>query len=359
MKKIGMVLVMSILFIATASAYNPPKNGEGFMEFATPKLLSGTLSTAGGALFTISPESIVINPAITATEQRTDLNLAYTALFSGNDLSLSRYGNIIQTAILIPSKLYIFTGMINYTSVGFEEMNLSNSLNVKAALSKQITDKLDVGLGVNLGFLFTADFDWALSANLGGLYKWGDLGFIKDFRIGASLNNLGKAYKSYTISSLLFSEEYAYAPTGFPNFCDIRLGVAGQLITTDVVKLGMSLDFETPLFQNFIFSLGLNFAFKDMFYLTVLEKINLTELSRGHAHYIPAVGLSYKFRFNVKNIKYIEDNDWSQSEMRVSAAYKNIYQTVNAVSADVDITLGLKDDKPPVIQLWNDEGDEE
>ena len=50
----------------------------------------------------------------------------------------------------------------------------------------------------------------------------------------------------------------------------------------------------------------------------------------------------------------MKKNDWNESEMRLSAAYKNVYETVNAISADVDITLGLKDETPPVIQLWEE-----
>ena len=66
------------------------------------------------------------------------------------------------------------------------------------------------------------------------------------------------------------------------------------------------------------------------------------------------IGISYKFRFNVNNVAYLDRNDWNESEMRLSAAYKNVYETVNAISADVDITLGLKDETPPVIQLWEE-----
>jgi hypothetical protein len=50
----------------------------------------------------------------------------------------------------------------------------------------------------------------------------------------------------------------------------------------------------------------------------------------------------------------IKKNDWGESEMQVSTAYKNVYKTVNAISADVDIALGLKDETPPVIQLWEE-----
>mgnify|MGYP003475152647 CR=1 FL=1 len=104
MKKIGFLFIFSMLVCTTVSAYNPPVNGESFMEYATPKLLSGSLSTAGGGIFTASPEAIVLNPALTATEQRADLNLAYTALFSTSSISKemnSVYGNIIQSSIFL------------------------------------------------------------------------------------------------------------------------------------------------------------------------------------------------------------------------------------------------------------------
>lgn len=353
MRKIKFLIFFTVLISLEVFAYNPPVNGETFFEYATPKLLSGTLSTAGGGIFTMSPESIVLNPAITAKEQRTDLNLSYTAFISGNELSRNMsnyYGNIVQTAILIPSKWFIFTGVVNFTSVNFAEMDLGSSLNIKANLSKEITEILDVGFGVNGGFLFGNYFDWSLSANVGALVRLGDLGFLKDFRIGASVNNLGKVFSNTTEISSVVVENLT---SPFPSFGYIRAGVSAMFVSTDVVKLGMSLDVETPWFQNILFSAALNFTIKDQLFISVQEKVNMYELVNNYSHYLPSIGISYKFRFNVNNA-YLKKNDWNESEMQLSAAYKNVYETVNAISADVDITLGLKDETPPVIQLWEE-----
>lgn len=354
MKKIGISLIFTMLFCSTVSAYNPPINGETFFEYASPKLLSGTLSTAGGGIFTMSPESIVLNPAITATEQRTNLNLSYTALISGNEVSKANnkaYGNIFQSSILIPSKLYIFTGLVNFTSVNFAEMNLGSSLNLKANLSKEITEGLDVGLGLNVGFLFGDYFDWALSANIGTLFKLGDLGFLKDFRIGASINNLGKVFTNTNAIRPVILDDVA---SPFPSLGYIRIGAAALFVSTDIMKLGMSFDLETPFFQNLLISAAIDFSVKDQLFITIQEKINICELANEYVHFIPSIGISYKFRFNVNNVAYLDRNDWNESEMQVSTAYKNAYDTVNAISADVDITLGLKDETPPVIQLWEE-----
>ena len=350
MKKIG-ILITLLSLCSVLSAYNPPVNGESIFEYSTPKLLSGATSTAGGGIFSPCAESIIINPAITAAEQRVNLSLVYTAMFTTNDLSSKKYGNIIQSSILIPSKLFVFTGLVNFTSVNFAEMALGSTLNVKANLSKEITDKLDVGIGVNGGFKFGDYSDWALSANLGALYTLGDVGFLKDIRFGASVNNLGKGYsKTQDIRPLKLDGK----ASSFPSLCYIRMGAAAMFVSTENIKLGMSLDFETPLFQNLIISSGINFSIKDQFFVNVQEKINVKELANSYSNFIPSIGISYKFRFNVNNVAYLDKNDWNENEMRISAAYKNVYDTVNAISSDVDITLGLKDETPPEIKLWEE-----
>ena len=354
MKKIVFLFILSMFVCTTVSAYNPPVNGESFMEYATPKLLSGSLSTAGGGIFTASPEAIVLNPALTATEQRTDLNLAYTALFSTSSISKemnSVYGNIIQSSILMPSKWFVFTGLVNFTSAKFSEMYLGNSLNIKANLAKPITDKLDVGLGVNVGFLFGV-FDWALSANVGALYRIGDLGFLKDFRIGASVSNLGKVF---TNTNSIRPVKFGTETSPFPTFAYFRVGASALFVSTETIKLGLSVDFETPLFQNLLISTGLNFSVKDCFFVSVQEKINFKELANDYVHFIPSIGLSYKFKFNINNVEYFDNKDWNKNEMRISTAYKTVYETINAISADVDITLGLKDETAPEIMLWDEE----
>ena len=70
---------------------------------------------------------------------------------------------------------------------------------------------------------------------------------------------------------------------------------------------------------------------------------------------IPSVGFIFKFSFNVKNNQYLESNGWSQSEMSVSAGYKNLYKTIHGISAGADVDLGMKDNEPPEISLWDKE----
>lgn len=352
MKKIASIMLLTAFFAASLAAYNPPVGGEDFCLLASPGNLSGANSVTGGALFDAGAESLIVNPALTANEQRVNLNVGYTFMYSGNQLNSSKIGSAFQTGILIPFKLYIFSGYVNGTFSPFAEMNLENSLNAKAGLSKEINDKLYVGLGVSGGYAwkFNGDNDWSLCADVGAIYRFGTLGFIRDFRIAASALDLGKTYKVNRLGN-----DITAASTAYPTFVTLKAGIAGTLVENDMIKLGLSIDATTPCFQNFILDANAQLAFKDTFFISIGEKFNLMETIKGHSSFIPSVAFLFKFSFDVKNNQYLENNGWSQSEMKVSAGYKNLYKTVHAISGGADIDLGMADNEPPNIKLWDNE----
>ena len=328
MKKIASIMLLTAFFVASLAAYNPPVGGEDFCLLASPGNLSGANSVTGGALFDAGAESLIVNPALTANEQRVNLNVGYTFMYSGNQLNSSKIGSAFQTGILIPFKLYIFSGYVNGTFSPFAEMNLENSLNAKAGLSKEINDKLYVGLGVSGGYAwkFNGDNDWSLCADLGKTYEVKRLG-----------------------------NDITAASTAYPTFVTLKAGIAGTLVENDMIKLGLSIDATTPCFQNFILDANAQLAFKDTFFISIGEKFNLMETIKGHSSFIPSVAFLFKFSFDVKNNQYLENNGWSQSEMKVSAGYKNLYKTVHAISGGADIDLGMADNEPPNIKLWDNE----
>lgn len=351
MKKVITFILVAATVFSMASAYNSPVGGEDFFELSSPEGLAGNQSVTGGALFSAGADSVIVNPALGAGEQRVNLNLGYTFLHSGNQLNNYKIGNAFQTGILIPIKYFVFSGYINGTFVPFNEMNLNNSFNFKLGLSKEITDKLDVGINLNTGVYWDGNTDWALSGDLGFNYNFGNVGFMKDFRFGMSVLNLGKNYsKGRNVG--IFSD----APISpFPTMCTVNAGVAASLFRNDIIDIGASLDFSTPFFQNLLIDGNIQFAIKNMFVVSVGEKFNMVECVNNHYNFIPSVGISFKFSFDVKNNQYLERNGWSESEMTVLTAYKNMYNTVNAASIGVDIDLGMEDTTPPVIKFLDEE----
>lgn len=355
MKKILTTVIFTGLFAASLAAYNPPVNGENFLELSSPKTLTEAASVTGGALFVASPDSLTVNPALTAGEQRTELNLGYTALVSSNEANNSKFGSAFQLGFLYPTKWYVYSAYVNGTFVPFQEMMLGNSINAKVGLSKEVTEKLDVGLNLNTGVNMSLGVDWALSGNVGFVYEWGNLSFLKDFRFGASVLNLGKNYTKVNLDGIYTSDENPDLCGWFPMLGTIKAGAAATLFSNDNIKTGASFDLTVPGFQNAIVDAGVQLKVKDMLTLSVAEKINLREAISGHANYIPSVSLAFTFTLDVKNSDYFDRHSWTESEMSASAAYKKMYGTINAVSAGVDLKLGMEDNAAPVIELWQDE----
>ena len=354
MKKLSCAVAAFVLMLSAASANNPPVYGDDIFELSSPRQLTNSSSVTGGGLFYASPESMIVNPALAAKEQRVDLNLAYTGMVSSDKSNKNRYGNAFQFGILIPFKRFVFSGYGNGTMVNFNEMDLGDSFNFKFGLAKEITDKLTVGTNLNTGIFWGAGTDWALSANLGFVYNYGNLGFLKNFRYGVSVLNLGKNFTTTTLPGVKAED----AVTSLPTIATIKGGVAGSLVENDIIKLGFSFDLTTPAFMNLITDMGLQFSVKDMLFISVAEKFNIRELANGVKNVMPSVGLTFRFTFDVKNNDYLKKNGWSQSEMSASVAWKQFDTTINAVSAGVDVNLGLKDETPPVIQLWLEDEEE-
>lgn len=355
MKKITAAAFVMTLLLSALSAYNPPVGSEDMCLLSSPRALSGSLSVTGGAIFSAGAESIVVNPALSASEQRTNLNFGYTFLLSGNKQDESRFGSAFQGAILIPFKLYVFTGYVNGTFASFtNEMYLGNSFNAKAGLSKEITDKLNVGASLSGGYTWKYGSDWALGANLGFVYNAGELGFLKSFRYGASLLNLGKNYSDVARLRLNLSESLS----PYPSIATLKLGASGSFVKNDTIEIGAAFDVTIPSFQNVIFDMNLQAGVKNILFISVGEKINLRESFEGYSSFIPSVGLIFKFNFNMKNNEYFAENDWSQSEMVTSVAYKNLYNNVHAISTGLDVNLGMEDTTPPQILLLDIDDEE-
>lgn len=347
MKK-KIISVLSAILVGTAVfAYAPAIGSESLFELSGTSGMTYASSVVGGGVRYVNPASISVNPALTAQEQRVGLNLGYAALVTNGDNF--QFGSAFQTGILVPFKWAVVTGEFYGMFPNSDAMTLGNSVTLKGGLSKEITESLDVGFSFSTGASWGPVADWGLSANLGFVYTMPQLSFMKDFRYGVSILNLGKNYASDADKDFLSS---------YPGFMTIRAGAAALLFANENFKIGASFDLATPCFVNLIMDAGLQFTIKDMLTFSVAEKINLKESINGYSNYIPSVGLMFTFKFNTSN-GYLASHDWSESEMTVGAAYKNIYKDVTVAGTEIDLKLGLQDETPPVIKIWFEEDEEE
>ncbi len=349
------ILWAAVVFAAASVfAYNPPAGGMSLYRLSSPTQFASAASSAGGGLFMPGPDSIAFNPALTALEQRSQLDAGFTALISTDSLDSHKFNAAFQTGILVPTKRFVASGFLNGVFCDSVNMDLANSLNLHAALSKEITENFSIGLGLNGGFLWGAhgdnDKDWSLGADVGVLYHRESLGFLKNFRVGGALLNLGKYYDVDVVP--IDKEKRSDM---FPSFVTVRAGVASVLVDTKQFNLGFSFDVSTPCFRDVAFDVGLQFSVKDTFFLSVAETIDVMEIKNSCLDVIPAVSLGVKFNLTAKNSDYLRSRSWDSSEMLVSAAWQQKYENIQAVSAGARIYLGQQDTQPPVIQLWTDE----
>lgn len=331
----------------TLFAYNPPPTGENLYNFTAPTLLSSEVSVAGGPLFHVHPGDISVNPALPAREQRVVIDFAYTAMI--HPTGAKKYAQAGQTGVIIPSRVGVFSGIIQAILVpSFEHMQLRNNVSGRFAFSKEITESLFVGIGL----LGTYGSDWGVSADIGFVVapvKFRNLSFMKNARFAFSLTGMGKAYNPKN-SARIYDNKKA---TGFSSFFTPRMGFAGNLFSVNKVEGGISLEASFPAFQNFVFDAGLQFLFADIVRVSTGWQLNLREILAKKASLIPSVSISFKFGFNGKKLG---NQGWAQSEMVVSGAYRQFRENTHVASGGVALYLGLKDTAAPEIVLWgNDE----
>lgn len=345
-----MKYVMAALLISAVSlyAYNPPAGGENLFGISSPAQLTSASSAAGGAFFDITPSSIAFNPALPAFEQRVMLDAGYTALFASDDPGDKSFASAFQCGLLVPTKWGVGTAEIYGAMVPFYEMQIGNSFNTKFNGSRDVTDKLAVGVSLTGGEFWGYNTDFMLAADIGFMYRYGTLGPIEDFRFGASLLNLGKTYSNTTVWGIKGSEA-----DSFPGIATLRAGAAGTFFKTDLFSGAFSADIAVPAVQNFIFDAGLQFMYRNFLTLSTAWEYNAREVMESSKSLMPAIGITFRFLFDSKDNSFMKEKGWQQSEMAVSGAWKKMYDNVNAVSGGATLKLGLKDTEAPDIKLFD------
>ncbi len=331
-------------------AYNPPAGGQNLFRIASPDLLTDASSSAGGALSGVSSDSVVNNPALTAYEQRIVLNLSGTLLFDSKDASDKSMGGAFEGGILFPSRWCVSSFLMQGIFVPFYEMHLGNNFALSANVAKDLNDKLAIGMNFAADFFWGYDSDWAGGVNMGALYKFGDLFFMKDLRFGAALLNVGKTLKHTDVYGV--KGDYA---SDWPGIATPKMGIAACLLDKPNFDIGASVDFSFPAFQDFVFDAGFQILICDIVKVSSSWEYDVCEYSEGAKNIVPSLGVSVQFKFYSKDGSILANKGWAQSEMTAGAAWKQLYKNVNAVSAGAKLNLGLKDTQPPEIILWGEE----
>lgn len=348
MKKIVFFTVLCVWGLSFAAAYNPPAGGENLLRLVSPEMLTGAGSSAGGALLGASPSSVLINPAVVAGDQRAVIDLGYTALLEPN--AQHTFGSGARLGVLIPSRFGVFTGSLNGVFSSLDSMPLGNLIMINGTFSKDVTERLYVGAGLTGGFGFGYGNDWALYLDLGAVYNFGTVGFMKNFRVGGALSAIGKTF----VMDLPGIAAGTSTSSFYPGMFTPRVGVAAHLFEAGGFRGGFSCDISAPFFQNAVLDTGLQFDYAQIVKLTVSWQANLREILEDNYNLMPAISLSVKFGIDTQQNKFLASKGWQKNDLSISTAWQQLYGGVQAVSAGAAAYLGLKDTEAPVIQMWEE-----
>lgn len=346
-KRVLMSLVVSLYCLFAVMhlfAYNPPVAGERLGQLTGAAALVSASSAAGGGIFYADSHSTNFNPALTAFEQRYALNLGFDVLVSGEQKKL---GGAFQAGLLFPSKYLIGTVEMRGQFSELDKMYFGNMLEATGGISKSVTDRLSMGMSLNAGAFWGAKSSWTLAVGFGTVYRIPSAGFLRDIRIGASLLHLGKPYSGTTLRGIDGSKA-----GWFPGLGTLRVGAAALFVQIKNFELGLSLDLSLPSFQNFVTDLGIEMSISRIVYIALSETINAREIHEGHYDFLPTITIGARFVLKSGRSKYMSSHGWQESDMRVDAGYKYLYNDIHAISASSTVKLGMQDKDPPVIELW-------
>lgn len=344
MKKF-LTFIAAFLAAASIFAYNPPVQGENFTGFINPQQMTVGNSVAGGPLFNISPSSVTANPSLGAYQNRVSLDFGYTAIL--NDDSKNPYGHSFGGGVLVPTKWLNISGELFGTWAESYKMQLGDSINLKTTFSKEVAENFAIGIGISGGYMWGFGNDWSVTADLGAVYKWGELGVMRNFRLAAAVLNIGKVYNSANVYGI-YGAHYNNEWTSFPGFMTMKAGAAAEFVNTKDFVLGLSVDVTTPFFQNVILDGGVQLKIINMIFISSNFQFDMAACAQGKMSWIPTLGLSFKFGLDTS---FTKKEDWQKSDIQINTAWKNVYDGVNAISAGTIINLGQPDKKAPTIKM--------
>ncbi len=350
MMKKNVLAAALLIFSVAAFAYNPPAGGQNLFRLTSPWGISGAGSSAGGGIFSVTPSSAIINPALTAFEQRPAVSAAGT-LFHDNDDSDHSLGGAAEGGLLIPTRWGVGSFLFQGIWANSDSMNLGNNFHLSGNFSKDVTDKVSFGIGGDFGYLrYHGDGRFFGAGNLGFFYNLGDISVLKNFRIGAAVTNLGKVYGRTELYGIDDGDE----ALNWPGLATFRTGAAASIIDMENFNLGFSADVAFPTFQNVVADTGLQILIARALKISTSWQFDMREFKNHAKNLMPSVGLSYRFAFHSNKGSVLADNGWAESEMTVATAWQRMYKHVDAYSGGVILNLGLKDSDAPEVRMWGE-----
>jgi flagellar hook assembly protein FlgD len=319
-------------FLALVLAGLPLSAQEDVSPLATPVIASG----GGGTASQESPFSDRLNPASSAGKQRVTLDTAYYGLVG---VDQSGYGNAFNLGLTLPERWGVVTTSASYLGADFKNFDPGNLGQFTVGLSKDLWEDFYVGASLNSTL---GSQGWGLDSSLGFIQFIGDWGWLKDFRWGGAMRDMGKAYTT--------PDDLSLPPVFTP-----AVGAEFDLVRDNKLTFTLRPDLSFPTFKDINFNLGSTLAFGDIIAVNLAYRFDLRDTVNATANTIPfSFGVGFHFFTDIKtdnDVLGLQERGWNHSEVRVATAATPLSGNVWAVGAGANIPLGAKDTTPPQVKV--------
>ena len=290
-----------------------------------------------------TPHNTMYNPASAAAFQRTTADLNYINLEGLG--AFSGMGHVVNGAISFPTKFGVLTGSLRWLGsdgIANSDMDFGNIFMGNFTFSKELYSDLYIGSGITLsvgsGAGTSTAVDWGAGLNLGFIHMPGNLGFMKNFKWGITLDNMGKGY-----GDAVYGYDKAI-PSNFTMGAGFRFDIIDQ---PDFIW-SLETDVRTPVFTDLKIDVGTDFLIANLINIDSSVSLSLRDAIAGEVGtLIPSVGISVKIPLGGKEGAGV----LGSSEMNVNIAAAPLYDGVWAFGGGVTIPFGVLDDNPPELEV--------
>ena len=323
-----------LLLVATLAGGLP--NSGDLLSLYAPALL------AGGRHLTMTgvPSAHVLNPALSATDERLNFELGYIAL-----LSTARNGGLghaVNAGATVPTRIGTFGFSGHYFGSALAQMTFGPLGAVHVSFAKELYRGLylGAGAGVQLGNdHHTEEFAVGAGLDLGLLHQAGDVGPLQDLSWGLAFRGIGLGFTEQ-------SDEYrVYVPP-----FTLAAGLSVAPLASEDVSLVTRVDLWSPTLQALKLELGVALQIRDFLQLRAHYPVTLFGGEVGDNG--PGFGINVSIGFGeAPPTPPADESAGTPGEVKIYVAAAPLREDLWGLGLGAGIAVGNIDASPPEIVI--------
>lgn len=338
MKRTALGLCLILVVGSVWAQYTPLTGAEQVYDLYSPQSLA-----EGGQFWAPGPGGDAINPAVSATVQRTAVDASYLALSGFGPLAGGGWGgHVVNLGLVLPTRVAVFSSSAHFINSSLSGLPWGTTFALHAGAAKELYPGWLAGTGVRVVAGGADQFDFGVALDLGVIRQARPFGPLENFTWSVAFQNIGKWYEPRSGSGAL--------PAPFTPV----IGASFDVVTTDWLTLSLAGSLRSPAFQSIGVDLGLRGTLFDTITVHAGWGADLVEMIRDDVAArspLPSFGLSFSFTAGLGDEGFAAERGWTQTDVQTTVAAAPLYNDVWAIGGGINALLGVVDSTGPVVSV--------